>query len=273
MAFFIACDIDHTLLNDKGNLLEENVTALKKAQALGAVVVLSTARSFSGALPIHQALKLKTPLVVSNGTLVCEPNGNVLKAQTIKTETAEEVVTLFGDGVHHWSFRTPEAAFVHPEFDTAAPPFNDPKAYRKTALESLLESLDNYSKLITATLFGYELLPVYGAHNWTGKGLTADYYPPSHFTRYEALSVMSQDANKGTAVAWLRRYMGMENNPTLTIGDSPADATMFPLGIGVAPANAQPEVLAAADWIAPHCDEGAVAAAIERFILLERVPS
>ena len=74
MSFFIACDIDHTLLNDRGDLLAENVQALDRARSQGATVVLSTARSYSGAKPIHDALNLDTPMVVSNGTLVCEPD-------------------------------------------------------------------------------------------------------------------------------------------------------------------------------------------------------
>jgi len=86
MSLFIACDIDHTLLNDKGELLAENIEALAKARALGGTVVLSTARSYAGAKPILDALDLDTPMVVSNGTLVCAADGLVLKAYAIQQE-------------------------------------------------------------------------------------------------------------------------------------------------------------------------------------------
>ena len=267
MAHFIACDIDHTLLSDAGDLLDDNVRALEQARALGATVILATARSYAGAKPIHDALKLDTPMVVSNGTLVVEPGGTVLMAQTLDPKAARSVVELFKDTPHHWSFRTLETAFVHPQFDRSRPPFDNLAHYRSTEAEYLEDKLSGYSSLVTASLFGLPLREFYDRHTWEDMALSADFYPPSHYTPLEALSVMRSDANKGSAVRWLREYLGLSNAPTLTIGDSNADATMFALGTGVAPANASAAVRTQAHWVAPHCDEGAVAAALERFVL------
>ena len=267
MPFFIACDIDHTLLNDRGDLLENNVQALHKARAAGSTVVLATARSYAGALPIHEELGLDTPLVVSNGTLVCDPDGSVLHTQTIPTETARKIVPLFRETPHHWSFRTGEAALVHPQFDTSRPPFDNKRYYRQTDHAALDDLLGDHSTLITASLFGIPLREFFAEHDWQGFELTADYYPPSHYNSLEAMSVMSTSASKGNAVAWLRDYLGLADAPTLCIGDSIADASMFPLGTGVAPANASAEVRERAAWVAPHCDIGAVAAMLERYVL------
>ena len=267
MAHFIACDIDHTLLNDAGELLEVNVKALEKARALGATVILATARSYLGAKAIHDALKLDTPMVVSNGTLVVEPDGRVLLAQTIDPSAARSVVELFKATPHHWSFRTTETAYVHPQFDRTRPPFNNQIHYRSTEADYLEEKLAGYTSLVTASLFGLPLRDFYDRHTWETMALSADFYPPSHYTPLEALSVMKPGADKGSAVRWLRDYLGLAATPTLSIGDSAADATMFELGTGVAPANASPHVRAQAAWVAPHCDEGAVAAAVERFVL------
>lgn len=269
MDYFIACDIDHTLLNDKGELLPANVAALNMARDFGATVILATARSFAGAAPIHKQLELETPLVISNGTLVCEPDGNVLMAQTIDATTAKTVVELFRETPHHWSFRTSASAFIHPQFDTSRPPFSDERHYRKTDHYRLGDELGDYSTLITASLFGVPLRSFYYEHDWLKLDLTADYYPPSHYNSLEAMSVMSTQASKGSAVRWLRDYLGLGKAPTLCIGDSVADASMFNLGVGVAPENASIEVRAQADWVAPHCDHGAVAATLERYLFAE----
>jgi len=269
MDFFIACDIDHTLLNDKGELLVANRRALDKARALGATVILATARSFAGAVSVHKELGLETPLVVNNGTLVCEPDGAVLMAQTIDPAIAKNVVPLFQETPHHWSFRTSTSAFIHPQFDTSRPPFTDGRHYRKTDHHRLNDELGDYSTLITASLFGVPLRSFYYEHDWLKMTLTADYYPPSHYNPLEAMSVMSTQASKGNAVRWLRDYLGLSKAPTLCLGDSVADASMFPLGVGVAPKNAATEVRAQADWIAPHCDHGAVAATLERYVFTE----
>ena len=266
MGHFIACDIDHTLLNDKGDLPGANLAALRKAQDAGATVVLATARSFVGAKPIHKVLELDTPLVVSNGTLVCDPDGHALMTQAIEPETARRIVTLFRDTPHHWSFRTHEGALIHPDFDTRRPPFSSESHYHKTPHEALEERLQDYSSLVTATLFGQPLRSFFDTHDWPSFPLVADYYPPSHYNSLEAVSVMSAQASKGRAVAWLRDYLGMAQAPTLCMGDSVADASMFCLGTGVAPANAAPEALARASWVGPHCDDSVVAAALEKYV-------
>jgi Cof subfamily protein (haloacid dehalogenase superfamily) len=266
MSYLIVCDIDHTLLNDAGQLVIKNVKALKKARVMGATVVLATARGFAGAKLIHEALGLDTPMIVSNGTLVCTPQGVVMKAQTIESTRARQIIELFVNTQHHWSFHNLEAAFIHPQFDTRRPPFDNPQHYRPTRLEHLETVLDPKA-LVTATLFGWGLKDFIHQHPWQHWQLTLDFYEPNAFTPLEAMSVMSNQANKGQAVSWLRTHLRLEQAPTLCIGDSAADATMFPLGIGVAPANASESVRSQARWVAPHCDEGAVASALEKFVL------
>ncbi|MGL4610229.1 MAG: HAD family hydrolase [Trueperaceae bacterium] len=265
MKYFIVTDIDHTLLSHEGQLLERNVRALQKAQGEGAIVVLATARSFAGALPIHKALGLTTPIIASNGTIICQPSGDVLRAERLAASVARQVVETFSSTPHHWNFRTTEAAFLHPQFDRSRHPFNDPHHYRPTLHHHLPKVLGNYDELITATVFGQELAEL-SQRDWAALDLTVDYYPPSHYTPKEAVSVMSNRASKGNAARWLREHLGLENAPTLCIGDSAADATMFTLGIGVAPENASNTIKEQAYWVAPHCDEGAVAAALEQFV-------
>jgi Cof subfamily protein (haloacid dehalogenase superfamily) len=266
MSYLIVTDIDHTLLSHAGELVEKNVAALRQAQELGATVVLATARSYAGALPIYEALNLNTPVIVSNGTLVCQAGGKVMMSETLAIPTAQHVVETFSATVHHWNLRTTEAAFLHPEFDRSRHPFNDPHHYRPTNPKHLARVMGNYDSLITATVFGHGLRGLHD-QDWVGLELTVDYYPPSHYTSKEAVSVMSNKASKGNAVRWLREHLNLNNAPTLCLGDSSADATMFNLGIGVAPANASENVKEKAHWVAPHCDEGAVAAAIEKFVL------
>jgi Cof subfamily protein (haloacid dehalogenase superfamily) len=253
------------LLSHGGQLLEQNVQALHYAQARGATVVLATARSYAGAMPIHRALGLTTPVIASNGTIICKPEGEVLMAERLAATVARHVVETFSSTPHHWNFRTTEAAFLHPQFDRSRHPFNDPRHYRPIELEHLSHVLGSYDQLITATVFGHQLEEL-SRRDWEALSLTVDYYPPNHYTPREAVSVMSKEASKGNAARWLRQHLGLENAPTLCIGDSAADATMFDLGIGVAPENASERIKEKAHWVAPHCDEGAVAAALERFV-------
>ena len=266
MPHFILCDIDHTLLNNAGQLLPENAAALAEAREGGATVVLATARSYIGALPVRAALGLDTPLIVSNGTLVQDPDGRVLHTESIERETARAVFDLFKETPHHWSVRLGATAYLHPSFDTSRAPF-DNKRYYRPVNGSCRALFGDFTDIASLSLFGADIAPFYAAHDWHKLGLAPSYYAPSSYDPREAMSVISERTSKGEAARWVKRYLGLDDAPVLAIGDSPADATMFPLGTGVAPANAPVEVRAAATWVGPHCDDGAVAAAIRRFVL------
>ena len=264
MPHFILCDIDHTLLNNAGQLLLENVAALAEARKRGATVVLATARSYIGAMPIHETLGLDTPLIVSNGTLVQDPSGHVLHTESIDQATAQAVFDLFKKTPHHWSVRLGATAYLHPSFDTSRAPFDNEYYYRPIDDHAPFGDFANVASL---SLFGRGVAPFYAAYDWAAMGLAPSYYAPSSYDPREAMSVISERTSKGEAARWLRHHLGLDDVPVLAVGDSPADATMFPLGVGVAPANAPKEVRAAATWVGPHCDEGAVAAAVRRFVL------
>jgi hydroxymethylpyrimidine pyrophosphatase-like HAD family hydrolase len=119
---------------------------------------------------------------------------------------------------------------------------------------------------VAMNLFGFGVRAFYERHDWERWQLTGAYYAPNAFDHRESMTLASAATSKGAAAGWLRAHLGLTHLPILAMGDSPADISMFPLGIGVAPANSLIEVQRAADWVAPHCDDCAVAAALERFV-------
>ena len=75
--------------------------------------------------------------------------------------------------------------------------------------------------------------------------------------------------NKGQALAWLARYLGIPLEKTIAIGDNENDMEMIKMaGLGIAVQNALPDVKEAADVVTTKdFSQGAVAEAIERFVL------
>jgi len=260
MSFLIVSDIDHTLLNEDGELLSENIEALAEARAQGAKVVLATARSFAGALKIHKALDLDTPLIVSNGTIIATKEGRTLHTQAIKNETVVDVFKLYKETEKAWILRTPQFPYFHPELAANGGPFGVEENRKIMNPDNMLEHIQNngHTPIVAASLFGNDIEGFFNANDWRKMGLVADFYPPSHYYDKDGMSVMSDKASKGNAAAWLQKHLGLNDWPVLALGDNVADATMFGLGIGVAPENAKDEVKEQADWIAPHCDDGAV---------------
>ncbi len=269
MGFLIISDIDHTLLNNDGELLTANIEALAKARALGATVVLSTARSFAGTLSVHKALDLETPLIVSNGTIIATKEGKILNTEAIKNETVVDVFKLYKETGNAWILRTPNFPYFHPELAANGGPFGIEENRKTMNPDNMLEHIQNngHTPIVSASLFGANLESFYNANDWREMGLIPDFYPPSHYYSKDGMSVMSANASKGNAARWLQNYMGLNDSPVIALGDNVADATMFSMGIGVAPENAKAEVKEQADWVAPHCDDGAVAAAIKKFVL------
>ena len=79
------------------------------------------------------------------------------------------------------------------------------------------------------------------------------------------IEINDAHANKGEAIASLAAYLGLPMAATMAIGDGLNDRSMIRMaGLGVAMANACPEILAIADEITASCDEDGAALAIER---------
>ena len=87
----------------------------------------------------------------------------------------------------------------------------------------------------------------------------------SHDLFVEAVSPV---ASKGRAVAHVAEHFGIARSETVAVGDSGNDLSMIQwAGVGVAMANASPDVRAAADWIAPAALDDGVVHVVERYVL------
>ncbi len=84
---------------------------------------------------------------------------------------------------------------------------------------------------------------------------------------YNNLEFTRADVSKGAALAVLAEKLAIDIADTLAMGDSENDrAILEAAGIGVAMANATPEILAIADYVTDSNDEDGVARALMHFI-------
>ncbi len=273
MNYVIITDIDHTLLNNNGRLLPENAKALQEAANQGSTIFLATARSYIGALPIYEFLELTTPLVVSNGTLITDVKGNILHSKNILAHRAAAVFDMLYQTPHHWVVRIANVAYLHPEFHTGSEPFNNKDFYKPLKTECLDKVLGNFERVVSLSLYGDKGVKAFcEENNWAAMDLRSSYYPPSYYNNKHALSLVSKQASKGNALLWLLKHLKLDHLPVLVMGDSPDDVSMFGLGISVAPSSGSEIAKEQADWVGPSCDEGVVAAAIEKYRLLSFSP-
>jgi hydroxymethylpyrimidine pyrophosphatase-like HAD family hydrolase len=87
-------------------------------------------------------------------------------------------------------------------------------------------------------------------------------------TPYVTVTVAGVD--KGTGLQVVCDHLGIAPDEAMAVGDAHPDVAMFDVaGVGVAMGNAQEEVKAVADAVAPSHDAGGVAWAIRRYVLEE----
>ena len=80
--------------------------------------------------------------------------------------------------------------------------------------------------------------------------------------------VTPPNASKGNALAFLADHYGIAKGETIAVGDSDNDISMIRwAGLGVAMGNAAPEVIAAADRVAPSVFDDGLAAVVEEYVL------
>jgi len=81
------------------------------------------------------------------------------------------------------------------------------------------------------------------------------------------IDIMRDDTDKGVALRALQRELGVSRESTLAFGDFPNDLGMLgSAGVSVAMANAHPDVLKAADFVAPPNTQGGVSQVIAQVL-------
>ncbi len=263
MIRLVALDIDGTVVDDSGHVVEANRDPIAAAQALGVLVVLVTGRVHRSAARFAKELGLSTPIICCNGALARWP------------ERSEEL----------WHLRIPiEAArslarFADDQRYELATTVDDVTYFRQRAGQSLGFTDEGYCVLETnaaaLTTPPTRILAV--GHEPIAAILTAQrellqsdvaFWAEWRDDEYTSLSIVHAQASKGRALSELCGRLGISLEETMAVGDSQSDIEMFRrVGISVAVGGAPDDVVSSADYVGPSCREGAVAWALCSFVL------
>lgn len=269
----IACDLDETLLDDEGNVPTHVRDAVAAARERGTRFVLATGRPFVSA---HRTLE-QLDLLGRPGEYVISFNGGVITENSderplttcsLDPSTAEtlyergvewglcmHVYTL--DEVHVYNYLPEERAYIEGRmsiYETF-----------ETTLDFLREKGERVVKLLYMSLDAERLRAA--ERELAAEGVTEGLdvcYSSNRYLEFNAPGV-----NKGVGLLELARRLGVPREQTMAIGDNSNDMAMISAaGLGVAVANATSETKAVADYVCHRTNnEGAVAEAIERFVL------
>ena len=267
----IALDLDVTLLNSEKQLTPGNRAALEKAAAAGIEIVPATGRFFSGMPDAIKDLPFLHYAVTVNGAQVYDVRCDraVCKAE-MPLRLALEIMTYLDELPLIYDCYQDNWGWMSQHLWEIAGDFAPNEHYRKL-LHDYRNPVPELKAFLRERGRDIQKISLYVKNREYHAQLYAELarrFPDALVTSsiWNNIELNSRDGNKGDAVLKLAETLGLRPEQVMTFGDGLNDLSMIEkAGIGVAMGNSEPEVLAAADWVAPDCDHDGVAAGIERF--------
>lgn len=260
----IALDLDGTLLNSQHQITDRARKAINAAQALGIRVLLATGKTFYSARQLVSELKLTTPSVFVQGTLIYNPDGTIRHQVTLPPDVMRRLIPFAesrGACVSAYSGETILLRQPDPRADLTR--YHEPTP---TVVGSLINAMNRYpiNKLIITTDEPRQTKALL----WQAQQMLGTSVALTMSAVQNQFEILPRDVSKGRAVVSVARDLGIDLNHVMAIGDAENDRDMLELvGMGIAMGNAPESLKAAARHVTASNDEDGVAEALEKFVL------
>ncbi len=266
----IALDMDDTLLGSDLKISPDTVDRIRQAKEKGVQIVIATGRMFRAIIPYLQELNLEVdPVIVYNGAMVKRlSDSKPMVHHPIPVDLAREVancieragsqVNVYLDDQLFVRAKTPEvlrymkktrvdSTEVGPIGEFFNEGFAGQGPTKMLVIHYDLTEIDQLRKDIQDK-FG-DILTITGSKPYF-------------------IEITKRGISKGYALAELAKISGYTAEQVIAIGDGLNDLSMVKwAGLGVAVANAHPDLQKAANYVTSSCDEEGVTQVIDKFIL------
>jgi len=271
--FKLLCtDMDGTLLNDEKEISNRNLKAVKLAHEKGVKVVVCTGRMFTSADFYSDLLKVKAPVVSSNGAFIREKDRDeVIYKGLLGKENCIKVLNICKKYCIDPNFHTINTIFIEKQTHSALSyaKFNERLPENKKITIRIVE---DWEKIFET--YENEILKCIVVDK-DGEKIDKAKIELSKQDSLEVVSsfinnfeVMNRGVSKGRAVEILAEYYKIKREEIICIGDNENDISMIKYaGLGVAMKNGEKCVRAAAKYITDTNNQDGVAKVIEKFIL------
>ena len=259
MRKLLALDLDGTTVNRQGKLGQRTKAALLDARSRGHIVCFATGRRDIDMFSFWEESKYADFLLLNNGAKLCRAADRaVLFNHIIEPEIARN---LIGKCLaENWQLHVTSGDYW--------------------AINKWNDGLQEYIDFLGTAPIRYEKLEDTPWQKVEGYMVTTDRHPICDYIARESLplaytpseeacvDIMARGISKWGGLQELLALLGMDASQVVAAGDYNNDLPMIRgAGIGVAVANALPEVKAEADYVTEHdCDHDAVAEIVARFL-------
>ena len=252
MSRILALDLDDTLLCTDKSVSAETLVWLARWLAAGHSCVVATGRPPRSVPLVLPELLFAAPRIVYNGAQIWV-DGRLIYRDEIAPEDIRFVLEWTHACAPHWHVGLEIGDQLYLNRAT-----NKPGHYVVTDLVALAEQP------------AAKILFLFPEQREDVSALLAVLPPTMRALitpKFQMVQLCAGTADKASALAILLTQWGRTFADVVAIGDDVNDVELVhAAGLGVAVANAIPEVKAAADWIAPSNDEGGVAWTISRLL-------
>lgn len=264
-------DLDGTLLRDDKSLSPANRAALERTAASGCQVVVATGRLLRAVPQALLDLPFLRYFILMNGAQVLDrETGEVLYRCEIPLETAKQVFDLV-DSLDCTvdCFQNDQGIMERKYYDRLE--YYIPNEASRALTRASRLPVDDLWTAVCARGDTVQKIQMYFPHlelrpqvmallRRETPELVQSISMPSN------LELNAPGATKGAALGALCRTLGLSPQDVIAFGDGTNDISMLQsAGLGVAMSNAAPEMLAAADLVAPSNQEDGVAQILARW--------
>jgi Cof subfamily protein (haloacid dehalogenase superfamily) len=257
----VATDLDGTVIRSDGTISARSRQVLAAVEEAGAVLVFVTGRPPRWMPPIVEATGHRGVAICANGALVYDLHtSTVVRHSLLSVAALVEIVDALRRDL-------PGVAFAVERHDTG---FAHEPSYRprwdsmdqSRSIQPVEEMLTDGVVKLLARHDGMEPAEVLSAaHRSIGELATI-----TNSTSDGLLEISATGVTKASALAELAAEHGIEPADVMAFGDMPNDLPMLAwAGVGVAVANAHPDVLAVADDVTASNDDDGVADYLARW--------
>lgn len=264
----LAIDLDETLLDENSKISPRNKQAIREAVKRGVIITISTGRMYRTSIPYVKELSLDTdwPMINYQGAMIKTTEiGELLYHRPLASDLAVAVATVAEEYGEEVCAYVDERLYINRE--------NRYSQYYRQKYDVTVEVVGRLDLFLERQRWSPTKMTIF---NWDGKfskvkaALKSSYQ--GKFTMIKPhpyfLEFTDRRATKGQALKRLAGELNIRREEIISFGDSHNDLDMIQYaGLGVAMANAIPEVRAAADLITAANTEDGVARVIEEHVL------
>ncbi|MBW6463999.1 MAG: Cof-type HAD-IIB family hydrolase [Dethiobacteria bacterium] len=264
----IATDLDDTLLDENSKISIRNKIAIRRAVKTGVRFVIATGRMFKTSVVYLDDLELNgdCPLINYHGAMVKKAKSReIILHRPIDKNIAMAVIEEAERKDCHISLFVDDELYIREE--------NDYSRYYQSMAHVGLQAVGDLGAFLKEN--GAEPTKI-SIIRWDGTideietGLRGKFGDKLSIlqSRPYFLEITDQKATKGQTLSWLAEKEGIKAEEIIAFGDGHNDLDMVRYaGLGVAVANARPEVLEAADVVTFSNTDDGVAEVIEKYVL------